>query len=159
MNSHDAAYEESIRELLDATAAEAVPVIDTPAKDRAESVAKTEEPYEEIIEIGPGGRKKRKRAEDDVYACLSSCALHVNSCLFAECQRKESGQHLWPQRVMDLQLLDRTNQRRQRRSLLLSCHPLLLPASHVPDVVVVKRTPQSTTPQSMAKVKMVRRLS
>ncbi|EJD02927.1 uncharacterized protein FOMMEDRAFT_140728 [Fomitiporia mediterranea MF3/22] len=66
MNSRDAAYEESIQEILEQSAAEAAPRADTPAKDRAESVAKTEEVYEEIIEIGPGGRKKRKRLDDDM---------------------------------------------------------------------------------------------
>lgn len=68
MNSRDAAYEENLQELLDATAAEAIPNADAPGKDRAESVAKTEEPLEEINEVGSGGRKKRKRTEDDKYA-------------------------------------------------------------------------------------------
>ena len=66
MNSRDAAYEQSIQELLEATAAEGAAAVNGEAtnKDRAESVTtKTEEVYEEIIEIGPGGRKKRKRAE------------------------------------------------------------------------------------------------
>ncbi|KAL5528693.1 CTI6 [Sanghuangporus sanghuang] len=65
MNSRDAAYEENLQELLDATAAEAMPDTDTPGKEGAESVAKTEEPYEEITDIIPGGRKKRKRVDDD----------------------------------------------------------------------------------------------
>ena len=67
MNSRDAAYEQSIQELLEATAAEGATVNGdaTSGKDRAESIAKTEDVLEEIVEIGPGGRKKRKRTEDE----------------------------------------------------------------------------------------------
>lgn len=60
MNSRDAAYEESIQALLDATAAEALP-------GGQSSAAKDEpgEAEEELAEIGPGGRRKRKRASEE----------------------------------------------------------------------------------------------
>ncbi|THH10661.1 hypothetical protein EW145_g1173 [Phellinidium pouzarii] len=65
MNSRDAAYEESIQKLLDATAAEAGPGGDNTIKDRAESIAKTDDVFEDA-DFGPGARKKRKRAEDEI---------------------------------------------------------------------------------------------
>lgn len=64
MNSRDAAYEESLREILNASAAEAYTSIDS--KDKALSVAGTEDAVEEIIELGLGGKRKRKRIEDDM---------------------------------------------------------------------------------------------
>lgn len=76
LNSREAAaYEESFKELLEASALEAMPNGDAPApKDRATSVAsKQEEPtIEETIEVvpTPTTKKKRKRADDEVYARL-----------------------------------------------------------------------------------------
>ncbi|PAV18726.1 histone deacetylase complex subunit cti6 [Pyrrhoderma noxium] len=72
LNSREAAaYEESFKELLEASALEAMPNGDAPApKDRATSVAsKQEEPtIEETIEVvpTPTTKKKRKRADDEV---------------------------------------------------------------------------------------------
>ena len=72
MNSRDAAYEESIQELLESTAAEAGNANEDTNKDKAGSVARSEEAYEEVvIEIGPGGRKKRKRTEEETYVAPS----------------------------------------------------------------------------------------
>lgn len=67
MNSRDAAYEESIQELLEATAADGTAAVNGDAiyKDSVESVTKTEEIFEEIIDIGPVGRKKRKRVDEE----------------------------------------------------------------------------------------------
>ena len=80
MNSRDAAYEEQLQRLLESTAAEAgTTVDDTPGADR-ESVAKEDEPVEEIIiEIGPGGRKKRKRADEETYEPLL-CTFRFALC-------------------------------------------------------------------------------
>lgn len=57
MNSRDAAFDESIKEIIEATAAEA-------AGYDLGSVGNGHEGLEEG-EVGPGGRKKRKRTEDD----------------------------------------------------------------------------------------------
>ena len=53
MNSRDAAYEESLQELLDATAAEAVP----------ESANANDEVAETVADASTGSKKKRKRRE------------------------------------------------------------------------------------------------
>ncbi|KAI5119859.1 hypothetical protein M0805_000693 [Coniferiporia weirii] len=66
MNSRDAAYEESLQELLDATAAEVSPNGDVASKDRAVSIAETEEVIEDIVDAVSGGRKKRKRVDEDI---------------------------------------------------------------------------------------------
>ncbi|KAH8119147.1 hypothetical protein DFH11DRAFT_1502092 [Phellopilus nigrolimitatus] len=79
MNSRDAAYDERIQELLDATAAATTPDGETAGKDRAGSVAKTEEIFEDISEIGPGGRKKRKRVDDDALSAKRKRSTSVIS--------------------------------------------------------------------------------
>ena len=67
MNSRDAAYEAQLQELLISTAAEAGAAQDDTDKVDKASVAKSDDGAEESIEIGLGGRKKRKRADDEVY--------------------------------------------------------------------------------------------
>lgn len=62
MNSRDAAFDESIKEIIEATAAEAL------AHDRGASMGRNVNGNGDVLddgEIGPGGRKKRKRTEDD----------------------------------------------------------------------------------------------
>jgi hypothetical protein len=62
MNSRDAAFDESIKEIIEATAAEAA------AHDRGTSAGMNVNGNGETFEDGEGGlgaRKKRKRAEDD----------------------------------------------------------------------------------------------
>lgn len=65
MNSRDAAYEERVQQLLETTAAEAAALNGETASNRAVSV--TEEIAEEAMEVGQGGRKKRKRADEELY--------------------------------------------------------------------------------------------
>jgi hypothetical protein len=63
MNSRDAAFDESIKEIIEATAAEAA------AHDRGASVGRTVNGNGETFEDGEGGlgaRKKRKRSHDDM---------------------------------------------------------------------------------------------
>lgn len=65
MNSRDAAFDESLKEIIEATAAEAaaahdtVSVTSTGNRDGAQTM-------DEDIDPGPSSRKKRKRTEDDV---------------------------------------------------------------------------------------------
>lgn len=60
MNSRDAAYEESVKALIAATAAEAVPQPPSPMNGR------TTAEVEEDVESGLGNqRRKRKRPDDD----------------------------------------------------------------------------------------------
>lgn len=62
MNSRDAAFDESIKEIIEATAAEAL------AHDRGASTGRTVNGNGDVPddgEVGPGGRKKRKRTDDD----------------------------------------------------------------------------------------------
>ena len=54
MNSRDAAFDESVREILEASAAEAL------AQDRGPSVLKGNNDTNDDLEVGPGGRKKTK---------------------------------------------------------------------------------------------------
>ncbi|KLO14270.1 hypothetical protein SCHPADRAFT_851298 [Schizopora paradoxa] len=63
MNSRDAAYEESLKELLDSTANEAGGPVDD--KDIRGSTVAPEEGAEDYVEMAPPGRKKRKRTDDD----------------------------------------------------------------------------------------------
>lgn len=65
MNSRDAAYEESLKELLDSTANEAGAPMDD--KDIRGSTVAPEEGAEDYVEMAPPGRKKRKRTDDDQY--------------------------------------------------------------------------------------------
>ena len=62
MNSRDAAFDESLKEIIEATAAEAA------AHDQGPSASRTVNGNGEIIEdgeLGLGARKKRKRSDDD----------------------------------------------------------------------------------------------
>jgi len=65
MNSRDAAFDESLKEIIEATKAEAaandaVSVTSTGNRDGRQAV-------DDEVESGPSNRKKRKRAEDDRY--------------------------------------------------------------------------------------------
>ena len=65
MNSRDAAFDESLKEIIEATAAEAaacdtVSVTSTGNRDGRQGV-------DDEVESGPSNRRKRKRAEDDGY--------------------------------------------------------------------------------------------
>jgi hypothetical protein len=62
MNSRDAAFDESLKEIIEATAAEAA------AAQDSRSVVSDGNPNEQLDqkeEPGPNNRKKRKRREDD----------------------------------------------------------------------------------------------
>jgi hypothetical protein len=60
MNSRDAAFDESLKEIIEATAAEAA------AHDRGTSATVNGNgEFFEDGDAGPGGRKKRKRSDDD----------------------------------------------------------------------------------------------
>lgn len=76
MNSRDAAFDESLKEIIEATAAEAAAhgtVISTvPSVD----VSSTQE-IEEETEAQQIAKKKRKRSEDDVYASILLQCLDV----------------------------------------------------------------------------------
>lgn len=64
MNSRDAAFDESLKEIIEATAAEAA------AHDRGPSAGRTINGNGELMEdeeVGLNGRKKRKRTDDDMY--------------------------------------------------------------------------------------------
>lgn len=68
MNSRDAAYEESFQALIEATAAEAAANEAQQKNDATSPVVngvETEAAEEVVTEVISGGRKKRKRAEDD----------------------------------------------------------------------------------------------
>lgn len=79
MNSRDAAYEEQLQRLLESTAAEAGTTVEEATGADKEGDAKEDDVAEEIvIEIGPGGRKKRKRADDEVYVRPHLCILFTN---------------------------------------------------------------------------------
>ena len=88
MNSRDAAYEAQLQELLVTTAAEAGASVDETG-EKTNGVAKSDDAAEEVIvEVGPSGRKKRKRADDEGYEaslCVSfqprlpSCFLFLRT--------------------------------------------------------------------------------
>lgn len=59
MNSRDAAFDESLKEIIEATAAEAA------AHDRGASAGGAMNGNGENVEDGLGERKKRRRTEDD----------------------------------------------------------------------------------------------
>jgi hypothetical protein len=62
MNSRDAAFDESIKELMEATAAEAA------ANDQGTSAGRTVNGNGEIVEDGEAGlaaRRKRKRSDEE----------------------------------------------------------------------------------------------
>ena len=65
MNSRDAAYEESVQQLLETTAAEAAALNGDNVSNRAGSVV--EEAVDDMADFGPSGRKKRKRVEEEPY--------------------------------------------------------------------------------------------
>lgn len=65
MNSRDAAFDESVKELIEATAAEAAGTTDPP-KPAVNGCASAQS---EVPDDDCNGRKKRKRAEDDVCVC------------------------------------------------------------------------------------------
>ncbi|GLB37456.1 putative PHD-finger [Lyophyllum shimeji] len=64
MNSRDAAFDESLKEIIEATAAEAAA-----ANDNASVISagnrEGQQPIDEEMDHGPNSRKKRKRTEDD----------------------------------------------------------------------------------------------
>lgn len=66
MNSRDAAYEESLRELLDATAADAEAGTDTASKDATGPNLAGDDNVEENAVTIPKEKKKRKRPESPV---------------------------------------------------------------------------------------------
>lgn len=63
MNSRDAAYEESLRAVIDASAAEAV--ASRTAADGDEGSVAGQGDTTNDVEVIVGGRRKRKRADDD----------------------------------------------------------------------------------------------
>ncbi|KAF8633444.1 hypothetical protein AX17_004613 [Amanita inopinata Kibby_2008] len=64
MNSRDAAFDESIKEIIEATAAEAAAAQETLSAASSANV-NSHNDAEEELETAPSNRKKRKRAEDD----------------------------------------------------------------------------------------------
>ncbi|KAG5648481.1 hypothetical protein DXG03_003092 [Asterophora parasitica] len=64
MNSRDAAFDESLKEIIEATAAEAAAAHDSVSVTSGGHREGQQAPDEEMDQ-GPGNRKKRKRAEDD----------------------------------------------------------------------------------------------
>jgi len=64
MNSRDAAFDEKIKEIIEATAAEAAAAHDSKSVTSNRNTNGYIEP-EDILEPGPSSRKKRKRIEDD----------------------------------------------------------------------------------------------
>jgi len=67
MNSRDAAYDEKLKEIIEATAAEAAAATQPPSSVNGSAHGSGE--GEEQITIGTNGRKKRKRGEDDASVC------------------------------------------------------------------------------------------
>ena len=63
MNSRDAAFDESLKELIEATAAEAAAAQDTRSVTSNGNANGVPEPQEESV---PSNRKKRKRLDEDV---------------------------------------------------------------------------------------------
>lgn len=68
MNSRDAAYDESLQAIIEASAAEAraatmSPVVGSTTKDEIKSNHDAEQEPE--VDAGPNARRKRKRSDDD----------------------------------------------------------------------------------------------
>lgn len=63
MNSRDAAFDESLKEIIEATAAEAAAAQENAAREQPP--INGPQPEAEEPEVGSNSRKKRKRAEDD----------------------------------------------------------------------------------------------
>jgi hypothetical protein len=63
MNSRDAAFDESLKELIEATAAEAAAAQDTHSVASNGNTNRMSEPRDDPP---PGNRKKRKRPDEDV---------------------------------------------------------------------------------------------
>jgi len=69
MNSRDAAFDESLKEIIEATAAEAAAHGTVISAVPSVDVSPTQE-MEEETEDQQIAKKKRKRSEDDVYASI-----------------------------------------------------------------------------------------
>lgn len=67
MNSRDAAFDESLKEIIEATAAEAAAVQDVPVEDILSTVP----------DITDNGKKKRKRVDEDKYVFSKYAILYV----------------------------------------------------------------------------------
>lgn len=67
MNSRDAAFDESLKEIIEATAAEAAAVQDVPVEDILLAVP----------DITDNGKKKRKRTDEDKYVFSGYTLLQV----------------------------------------------------------------------------------
>lgn len=66
MNSRDAAFDESLKEIIEATAAEAAAVHDTASvTSTGNRDIHDQQELDEDMESGSSNRKKRKRNEDD----------------------------------------------------------------------------------------------
>jgi hypothetical protein len=76
MNSRDAAFDESLKEIIEATAAEAAAATDPPTAQPNGSVNGQAENQEDP---DSSSRKKRKRTEDDVLVFLSCSYTSVLS--------------------------------------------------------------------------------
>ncbi|KAG6832591.1 hypothetical protein H0H92_014427 [Tricholoma furcatifolium] len=64
MNSRDAAFDESLKEIIEATAAEAAAAHDNASVTSA-GTRDVHQSIEDEVDLGTGGRKKRKRVEED----------------------------------------------------------------------------------------------
>lgn len=83
MNSRDAAFDESLKEIIEATAAEAAAAHDTV------SVASTgnRDGLDEDMEPGPS-RKKRKRTEEDTYVLMSLYLIYISSLFYSTIKKR-----------------------------------------------------------------------
>ena len=94
MNSRDAAFDESLKEIIEATAAEAaaydaVSVTSTGNRDGRQGV-------DDEVESGPSNRKKRKRSEDDRYVLSFRTSFHMCDCSCTAPLRNGRGLHRLP---------------------------------------------------------------
>jgi hypothetical protein len=64
MNSRDAAFDESLKEIIEASAAEAAAAQENAVGEHPPSTISKPEPEDEP-EVGPNNKRKRKRTEDD----------------------------------------------------------------------------------------------
>lgn len=64
MNSRDAAFDESLKEIIEASAAEAAAAQENPTGDHPPPNISKLEPEDEP-EVGSNNKRKRKRIEDD----------------------------------------------------------------------------------------------
>lgn len=96
MNSRDAAFDESLKELIEATAAEAAAATDPPKP----GVNGCTSGQSEVPDDDSNSRKKRKRGEDDVCVQPANFRSNIGSHCSVAPPKSVQGRHQVPRMVL-----------------------------------------------------------